>query len=170
MWIGDAQGCQICIIMLWYDKNEISKLVIVIHLVALFSMVGPPSPKCCPMFYNLPALFICLGLACHQKCHCLAFWALPLSVLNSLLCPHPSSISLGLGIKSRPPWHIPFGTLPITFIFAYPYNFELWSLDFFLLSPRSIGSKPLKCHSLTLVLSFLTMVLSPPLARGSGQE
>ncbi len=37
----DAQGCQLYTPMLQYNRNEISNLVVVTHLVAPISMVGP---------------------------------------------------------------------------------------------------------------------------------
>jgi hypothetical protein len=110
---GDAQGCQICIIMLWYDRNEISKLIIVAHLVAFFSMVGPPSPMCCPIFYSWGLIYLSrfgsspkvplVGLLSFT----FEWWG---SVVNSPLGPLPYSV--GLGLASLDPigtfhWELP---------------------------------------------------------------
>jgi hypothetical protein len=38
---GDAQDCEIYTPMLWYDIIKISNSIMVTHLVAPFSMVGP---------------------------------------------------------------------------------------------------------------------------------
>ncbi len=38
---GDAQGCQLYTPMLWYDRNEISNSIMVMHLVVPINMFGP---------------------------------------------------------------------------------------------------------------------------------